>query len=102
MGDVMEIEETALKKSAKRKREQQKLVTPEERESRLKTLNEELCSLIKYFNDVLSVNVSLGLDNFSEISVSGSNASLNAVIATMLEEKTCSYSKLAGEINEKI
>ncbi|KAK9673520.1 hypothetical protein RND81_12G172700 [Saponaria officinalis] len=105
MGDAMEIDETAMKKSVKRKREKQKLVTPEERESRLKTLNEELCSLIKYFNEVLSVDVGLGLDNFSDISafsVSGSNASLNAVIAMMLEEKRCSYSKLAGEIYEKL
>lgn len=91
----------APKQSAlKRKREKQKLqvLTPEERESRLKTLTDELDSLFRYFDEALSVDVGL---EFHRSNVS-SCKSLNATIALLLEEKRCSFSKLAGEIYEKV
>ncbi|KAH9622774.1 hypothetical protein KSS87_007370 [Heliosperma pusillum] len=107
MAEAMSIEErtsSQLKKSLKRKREKGKLedeLTLEERESRLKTLNEEKCSLIKYFSEVLSSDFveNWGISNFLS---SNLNLSLNAIIAVMMEEKRCSYSKLAGEIYEKL
>ncbi|KAL9234852.1 hypothetical protein vseg_009673 [Gypsophila vaccaria] len=90
-----------MEKSTKKKREKQELVSTEERESRLKTLKDELSSLIKYFNEVLSVELGLGLGNCGDIVVSATS-SLNAVIAGLLEEKRCSYSKLSAEIYERL
>lgn len=96
----MVIDEVPKQRTLKRKREKVKfqVLSPEERESRLKTLNEELESLYRYFNEVMSIDVGLEL-HFD--SVSSSN-SLNAMIALLLEEKKCSYSKLVGDIYEKL
>ncbi|XP_021772283.1 chromatin assembly factor 1 subunit FAS1-like [Chenopodium quinoa] len=103
MADPMEIDEapnpTPKQPPLKRKREKQKVLvsSPEERESRLKSLNEELESLFRYFDEVLSIDLGLTL-HFSSLS---SSNNVNAMIAVLLEEKRCSYSKLVGEIYEK-
>ncbi|XP_074321185.1 chromatin assembly factor 1 subunit FAS1-like [Silene latifolia] len=83
------------KVSMKRKRVQTQL-TLEEKELRLKTLNDELNSLFNYFNEVLNSDITSSLCLFKD------NVNLNAAIAVLLEEKRCSYSKLANEIYEKM
>uniref|UniRef100_A0A803L429 Chromatin assembly factor 1 subunit FAS1 n=1 Tax=Chenopodium quinoa TaxID=63459 RepID=A0A803L429_CHEQI len=104
MVDPMEIDgapnPTPKQPPLKRKREKQKVLvlSPEERESRLKSLNEELESLFRYFDEVLSIDLGLAL-HFSSLS---SSNNVNAMIAVLLEEKRCSYSKLVGEIYEKV
>ncbi|KAH9620582.1 hypothetical protein KSS87_015809, partial [Heliosperma pusillum] len=79
----------------KRKRVQTQL-TPEEKESRLKTLNDELNSLFNYFNEVLNSDITSSLSLFKD------NVNLNAAIAALLEEKRCSCSKLVNEIYDKV
>ncbi|KAL9248293.1 hypothetical protein vseg_021632 [Gypsophila vaccaria] len=103
MAEPMSIEETTTPPpppppSLKRKREKQKpqpQLTSEQRESKLKTLENELDCLSTYFDEVLSNDVGLSSSLIS-------NVGLNAVIAAMLEEKRCAYSKLATDIYEAV
>ncbi|KAJ8446797.1 hypothetical protein Cgig2_016107 [Carnegiea gigantea] len=97
MGDAMLVVETE-KKGLKRKREKQKFegLTPDERHAWLKSLNEELESLKRYFNEVISSDVGLE-SHFGSV-----NTSVNAMIALLLEEKSAPYSKLVSEIYEKL
>lgn len=86
------------KKGLKRKRDRQKFegLTPDERHAWLKSLNEELESLKRYFNEVMSSDVGLE-SHFGSV-----NTSVNALIALLLEEKSVPYSKLVSEIYEKL
>ncbi|KAK9692233.1 hypothetical protein RND81_09G250300 [Saponaria officinalis] len=114
MAEPMSIEELPPpqlppKKVLKRKREKQKLhtqLTSEERESKLKTLGDEIDCLFKYFNEVLSNDVGLSSNycgySSSSLSSLSNNVNLNAAIAVMMEEKRCSYSKLATDIYEAL
>jgi len=97
MGDAILAFETE-KKGLKRKREKQKFkgLTPNERDAWLKSLNEELESLKRYFNEVMSSDVGLQ-SHFGSV-----NTSLNALIALLLEEKSAPYSKLVSQIYEKL
>ncbi|KAL2941401.1 Chromatin assembly factor 1 subunit FAS1 [Bienertia sinuspersici] len=100
MADGMEIDVRPKQPPFKRKREKQKLLelTLEERDSRLKSLNEELESLFRYFNEVLSVDV--GLSSHLVNVFSGNNT--DSMIALLLVEKRSSCSKLVAEIYEKV
>ncbi|GAB4835414.1 hypothetical protein Ancab_000322 [Ancistrocladus abbreviatus] len=87
-------------KRLKRKREKQhgKILTAEERERKIESLNEELKSLFKYFKEVLGNN-NVGLElHFASCLVNN----VNGIIALLLEERSASYSKLANEIYERV
>ncbi|GAB4835407.1 hypothetical protein Ancab_000317 [Ancistrocladus abbreviatus] len=88
------------KKRLKRKREKQhgEILTAEERERKIESLNVELKSLFKYFKEVLGNN-NVGLElHFASCSVNN----VNGIIALLLEERSTSYSKLANEIYERV
>ncbi|GMH13056.1 hypothetical protein Nepgr_014897 [Nepenthes gracilis] len=90
-----ESPDESAKKLLRRKRRSQiyEMLAPEERERKIKDLNEELQSLVEYFKEVLCENVVLD----SHLS-SLSSSNVNAMIAVLLEEKRASYSKLVSEI----
>ncbi|KAF7146536.1 hypothetical protein RHSIM_Rhsim04G0133000 [Rhododendron simsii] len=89
----------AKKNPKKRKRAPSvETLTPQERDSRIGALNEELEGLFRYFKEVLGEKVS---DLDSGRSECGSSSS-NTAIACLLEESDLSLSKLVGEIYEKV
>ncbi|KAL8159365.1 hypothetical protein V2J09_000902 [Rumex salicifolius] len=88
--------------SVKRKRDNQisMAVVPGEREAKIRALNEEIQSLIKYFKELVSEN---GVATFTASHFqSYPSSNVNVMIALLLEEKSDSYLKLSSEIFEKL
>ncbi|KAK6144953.1 hypothetical protein DH2020_021773 [Rehmannia glutinosa] len=90
------------KKQLKRKRVEPCLFSPspEEKHAKIVTFRNEINSLVKFCKDLGSENRGALLENVEKLGISP--ASLNAVIACLMEESDLPLSKLVDEIFEKV
>ncbi|KAK6137789.1 hypothetical protein DH2020_028469 [Rehmannia glutinosa] len=90
------------KKQLKRKRVEPCLFSPssEEKHAKIVTFRNEINSLVKFCKDLASENRGALLENVEKLGISP--ASLNAVIACLMEESDLPLSKLVDEIFEKV
>ncbi|CAI9759280.1 unnamed protein product [Fraxinus pennsylvanica] len=90
------------KKASKRKRGDQSVCTasPEDKEAKINGFREEINSLIKFCKDLVLEQRRALLDNVEKIGIS--SASLNGVIACLMEESELPLSKLVDDIYEKV
>lgn len=90
------------KKALKRKRVDPSLSTtsPEEKNAKITQFRCEIDSLVKFCKDLVQENRGTLLEHAEKVGIS--SASLNGVIACLLEESDLSLSKLVDEIFEKV
>ncbi|KAG9446993.1 hypothetical protein H6P81_013121 [Aristolochia fimbriata] len=90
-------EDKLAKKSSKRKRmSMDEIIAKEDLEALLSHYREEIDSLYAYYRETMSQKICL------ESGIGSSIVSLDAIIASLLEESGLPFSKLVGEIYEKV
>lgn len=90
------------KKTLKRKRLDPISYTgnPEEKQAKINTFRNEINNLVKFCKDLSSENRGALLENAEKVECS--SATLNCVIACLMEESDLPFSKLVDEIYEKV
>ncbi|KAL8544659.1 hypothetical protein ACS0TY_005044 [Phlomoides rotata] len=90
------------KKTLKRKRLDPSLytVSPEEKLAKINTFREEVNNLVKFCKDLASENRGALLEHVEKVGCSA--ATLNCVVACLMEESDLPFSKLVDEIYEKV